>query len=166
MTAAAHEGGVASSVTGKCKAELLGVHEAVYSAARQRAKALDTDVSPNIAIDQGTYWFAPRSKRSDATKPEVLSLMKTFWHTDEVSRATGKAGDTNMYRESKKKDAAFHPRRQLTLQGGGEAAFSKFFEWREYLNFKAVWKSERGEDFQDPGRTLFLSTRCKCLTSP
>lgn len=51
-------------------------------------------------------------------------------------------------------------------QGGGGEVFSKFFEWRDYVNFNAIWKSERGEELSDPGRTLFLSTRCKCLTLP
>ncbi|CAB1101276.1 unnamed protein product [Ectocarpus sp. CCAP 1310/34] len=45
--------------------------------------------------------------------------------------------------------------------GGGEAAFSKFFEWPDYVHFMRIWKSEKGEDIKDPGRTLFLSTRKK-----
>ena len=44
--------------------------------------------------------------------------------------------------------------------------FSKFLEWPEFINFKSIWNSEKGEDLKDPGRTLFLSTRCRCLTAP
>ena len=45
--------------------------------------------------------------------------------------------------------------------------FYKFFEWPDYLNFKTICRSEKGEDIEDhPCRTLFLSTRCKGLTLP
>lgn len=90
--------------------------------------------------------------------------MKRFWHTDEVFRATGNSKE--MYRESKRQDAPAHPRRQLMVPGGGKTVFSKFFERPDYINFKKIWRSEKGEDIPDPGRTLFLSTRCKCLTTP
>lgn len=167
LTAVAHDGdgGSARPMTGKRKAELLGIQPATITAANQRARSLNHDLSPDAAIDQGTYWFHPRARRSDATHPEMVGLMKAFWHTDEVSRAIGNG--KVLYRESKKKaDAESHPRRQLTLRGGGEAAYPKFLDWGDYLNFKATWKSDRGENFQDPGRTVFLSTRCKCLTVP
>lgn len=85
--------------------------------------------------------------------------MKRFRHTDEVSRATDNSAKRDMYKESKRRDAPAHPGRQLTVSGGGETVFSRFFGWRDYVNFKAIWKSERGEDIEDPGRTLFLSTR-------
>ena len=42
--------------------------------------------------------------------------------------------------------------------------FSKFLESPEFRNFKRIWRSDKGEDIKDPGRTRFLSTRCKCLT--
>lgn len=88
--------------------------------------------------------------------------MRRYWHCDEVSRATGNSNNNkNMWRESEAKDAPSHPRRQLTVMGGGEVVYPKFLEWREYRNFKL----EQGEGFKDPGRTLFLSTRCKCLTT-
>ena len=40
--------------------------------------------------------------------------------------------------------------------------YAKFLKWANYRSFK----SKQGDDFVDPGRTLFLSTRCKCLTLP
>ena len=43
---------------------------------------------------------------------------------------------------------------------------SKFLEWPEFINLKNIWNSEKREDMKDPGRTLFLSTRCRCLTAP
>ena len=54
---------------------------------------------------------------SDNDKPPA---MVSFWHSKAVSRASGNSGSRDMYRESKKKDAPFHPRRQLTVAGGGE----------------------------------------------
>lgn len=47
----------------------------------------------------------------------------------------------------------------------GEAVFSKFVDWHDYINFKRMWRSEKGEDTKDPGRTLFIWTQCKCLTA-
>ena len=52
------------------------------------------------------------------------------------------------------------------MEGGGEAVLSKFLERPEVINFKSIWNSEKGEDMKDPGRTLCLSTRCRCLTAP
>ncbi|CAB1102945.1 unnamed protein product [Ectocarpus sp. CCAP 1310/34] len=65
-------------------------------------------------------------------------------------------------KESKSPTAHRHPRRHLTEPGGGEAVYAKFLKWASYESFK-----ERPSDnFTDPGRTLFLSTRCKCLVLP
>lgn len=64
-----------------------------------------------------------------------------------------------MYRASKARDAPSHPRRQINIQGAGDEVYKRFLLWAEYLAFKA----EQGEGFTDPGRTLFLSTRCPCL---
>ena len=133
--------------------------------AKKRVRRLRSDLTPSLAMDEGAYWFQPRGKRSDTTPPEVLELMKRFWHTDGISRASGNSSDKDMWREWKRPGAASHSRRQLHVQGGGEAAFSKFFEWPDYINLKRIWKSEKGEDIKDPGRTLFLSTRCKSLTT-
>eukprot|EP00903_Cladosiphon_okamuranus_P012902 g12046.t1 len=52
------------------------------------------------------------------------------------------------------------------VEGGGETVIKKFLETPEFNNFKRIWRSGKGEDIKDPGRTRFLSTRCKCLTAP
>lgn len=84
-------------MTAKRKAKILGVHPDHFTAARQRAKMLKPDIYPTVAMDDGSYWFHPRSKRSDAAPPELVELMKRFWHTDEVSRATGNSANRDMY---------------------------------------------------------------------
>lgn len=91
-----------------------------------------------------------------------MALMRQFWHTDDVSRATGNSADRDMWKPSKSSTAEAHPRRQLTEVGGGDAVYSKFLQWPVYRSFG----SRQGDNFADPGRTLFLSTRCKCLTLP
>ncbi|CAN0354624.1 unnamed protein product [Ascophyllum nodosum] len=88
------------------------------TAARRRVQALQPDALPTEAMDNVAYWFHPRERRSDATPPKLLSTMVSFWHSKAVSRASGNSGSRDMYRESKKKDAPFHPRRQLTVAGG------------------------------------------------
>ena len=50
--------------------------------------------------------------------------------------------------------------------GGGGEVYQKFLLSSELRNFKLLWEEETGEAFEGPGRTLFLSTRCKCLTLP
>ena len=79
----------------KRKAEIPGVYPQYSSTACQRAKLLKPDISPTAAIDEGAYWFYPRSRRSDTIPPELVELMKRFWHTDAVSRATGIAVTLN-----------------------------------------------------------------------
>ena len=133
--------------------------------AKKRVRRLRSDRTPAQAMDEGAYRFQPRGTRSVATPTEVLGLLKRFWHTDWIFRASGNSSDRDMWRESKRPGAASHFRRQLHVQGGGEAAFSKFFEWPDYIDFKRIWKSEKGEHIKAPGRTLFLSMRCKCLTT-
>ena len=165
LTAHAYDGdGGAPTLPDYRKAEILGVHPSQFSAARQRARTLQPSLPPAAALDQNAYWYQPRARRSDATPPELVQLMKEFWHNGAVSRLTGNS--RHIFRESKSPDAETHPRRQLMVEGGGETVFSKFLESPEFNNFKRIWKSEKGEDIKDPGRTLFLSTRCKCLTAP
>lgn len=73
--------------------------------------------------------------------------MMDFWHNDAVSRLTGNSAD--VFRESKSPTAGTHPRRQLMVEGGGgETVFSKFLESPEFINFKSIWKSEKGEDIK------------------
>ncbi|CAB1114187.1 unnamed protein product [Ectocarpus sp. CCAP 1310/34] len=89
--------------------------------------------------------------------------MRQYWHTDEVSRQHGNSAERDMWKASKSPTAHRHPRRQLTEPGGGDAVYAKFLNWASYKSFK----ERQSDDFtHDPGRTLFLSTRCKCLVLP
>ena len=88
--------------------------------------------------------------------------MRQYWHTDKVSRATGNSADRDMWKASKSPTAERHPRRQLIEVGGGDAVYAKFLKWADYKSFK----ERQRPGFTDPGRTLFLSTPCKCLTLP
>lgn len=177
LTAAAYEtgggrdvGGYKPSttpVTAKRMAEILDVHPDFFSVARKRAKRLRADIAPSEAIDEGAYWYQPRIRRCDAASPELVQLMERFWHTDGVSRPSGNQSsgdyeDRSIYREVDSPGSPGHPLRELILPRGGEAVYSKFLGWDEFLRFKEA----QGEGFTVPGRTLFLSTRCKCLALP
>lgn len=162
LTAAAHDDGdEPSTVTGKRKADFLEVRQNAFSAARQRARQLQAELTPDDAIAAGTYWYKPWTRRRDAASPELLLIMRQCWHVDEMSRATGNSAERDFW-SSKAANAERHPRRQLTEPGGGHAVYAKFLQWADYRSFKA----QQDSDFTDPGRTLFLSTRCKCLTLP
>lgn len=157
-------GGGTSTVPDYRRAEILGVQPSRFSAARQRARTLQPILPPAAALDQNAYWHQPRARRSDATPPELVQLMKEYWHNGEVSRLTGNSRHT--FRESMSPDAETHPRRQLMVEGGGETVLFKFLESPEFNNSESIWKSEKGEDIKHPERTVFFLTRCKCLTAP
>ena len=162
LTAAAHDDGdEPSTVTGKRKADYLEVRQNSFSEALQRARQLQAELTPDAAIAAGTYWYKPRTRRRDASSPELLLLMRQYWHTDEVSWAKGNSAEKDFWKASKSPNAERHPRRELTQPGGGDEVYAKFLQWADYKNFK----TRQGSDFTDPGSTLFLSTRCKCLTS-
>ena len=149
-------------MSGKRKAVVMGVSRKAWSYAVKRVRQLQVDLDPTEAIKNDVYWFWPPAKRSDAASEDLMELMRSYWHDGEVSRTTGNSGDRDMWKESKSRTAHRHPRRQLTEPGGGDAVYAKFLKWANYRSFKA----QQGEDFFGPGRTLFLSTRCKCLTLP
>ena len=88
--------------------------------------------------------------------------MRQYWHTDEVSRAIGNTADRDVWKVFKSPNAERHPRRQLIEAGRGDAVNEKFLQWTDYRSFKL----RQGPDFTDPCHTVFLSTRCKCLTLP
>ena len=130
LTAAAFDGDGPSKVTAKRKAELLGVHPEHFVGVNRRVARLRSDLAPEEALAEGAYGFQPRGKRSDATLPELLELMKRFWHTNEVSRASGTSSNRDTWRPSKRKGEKPHARRQLHVQGVGETAFSRFSSGR------------------------------------
>ena len=144
------------------KADAIGVCKQTFNFAVDRAERLRADLHPTEARKSGDYWFWPRAQRSDAASAELVLLMRKYWHTDEVSRATGNSADRDMWKASKSSTAERHPRRQIVEAGGGNAVYEKFLEWADYRSFKLL----QGPDFTDPRRTVFLSTRCKRLTLP
>ncbi|CAM9281710.1 unnamed protein product [Laminaria digitata] len=150
-------------VTAKRMAEILDVHPDFFSVARKRAKRLRADIPPSAAINEGAYWYQPRLRRCDAASPELMQMMERFWHTEGVSRPSRDPyEEEDLFRGPDSPGYVDHPRRELVLPRGGEAVYAKFLGWAEYLRFKGG----QAEDFTDPGRTLFLSTRCKCLAVP
>ncbi|CAB1103076.1 unnamed protein product [Ectocarpus sp. CCAP 1310/34] len=152
----------APSVSARRRAAALGVREQAFNFAAERAKKLLSDLQPTEAIKRGVYWFWVRAKQSNAPSEELLELMRQYWHTDEMSRQHGNSAERDMWNESKSPTAHRHPRWQLTEPGGGEAVYAKFLNWASYKSFK----ERQSDNFTDPGCTLFLSTRCKCLVLP
>ena len=164
LTAAAfgddEEGG--STTSAERKADAIGVCKQTFNFAVDRAERLRVDLHSSEARKGGVYWIWPRARRSDAASDKLVLLMRQYWHTDEVSRATGNSADRDMQKAFKFPIAERHPRRQLIEAGGGDAMYEKFLEWADYRSFKL----RQGPDFTYPGRTVFLSTRCKCPTLP
>ena len=105
-----------SRLTNHRKAEILGVDSAELSRARKRAKSLQPALHPAAARAAGAYWYRDGRPRNDSTPPELVALMKDFWHNDAVSRLTGNSA--HVFRESKSPTARTHPRRQLMVEGG------------------------------------------------
>lgn len=165
LTAAAHAhvslGESAPKVLEQRCAELFGVPKIVWRDARRRYKSLVATLHPDKALEQGAYWYEGRERRSGATPQALLELMRQYWHNPDVSRVTGNASDKDMYRVSKARGAAFYPWQQFVIMGGGEAVYPQFLESSVWFNYKKIDPA-----CKEPGRTLFLSTRCKCLTLP
>ena len=146
----------------KRKAVAMQVSDRVWSYAVKRVKQVKADIQIMEAIKQGAYWFWPRAKRSDAASDELMLLMRQYWHDPEVSRQIGNSANRDMWKPSKSPTAESRSRRQITEPGGGDAVYAKFLKSAGYRNFK----SQQDETFTDPGRTLFLWRRCKCLILP
>ena len=134
--------------------------------ANRRVAKLRSDLALEESLAEGAYWFQPRGMRTDAAPPELLELMKRFWHTNDTSLGSINPRNIDMWRPWKREGDKPHARRQLHVQGGGQTAFSKFCEWLDYIHFKRIRKSEKGENINDPRCTLFFFTRYKCLTIP
>ncbi|CAN0402065.1 unnamed protein product [Pylaiella littoralis] len=126
-------------------------------------KNANFSVPPQQALKEGRYLWADRKTRSDVTDSRVMDLARRYWHSDDVSRASGDSGQKAMWRPSKKAGEVFHPRRQLMVPG--DKVHSMFLVWRPYLALKAELLLE-DDSLTDPGRSTFLSTRCGCLVEP
>ena len=71
------DGGL-STVPDYRRVQIIGVHPAVFSAARQRAKSVQPALHPAAGLDLEAYWHRPRARRSDATPPDLIKLMRQF----------------------------------------------------------------------------------------
>ncbi|CAM9212837.1 unnamed protein product [Ectocarpus sp. 12 AP-2014] len=145
------------------RAESLGVREKTFRAAHVRMHHTDHTIPPPQALEEGRYCWTRRKTRSDATDERVLELAIRFWHSDDVSRASGDSVKKAMWRPSKMAGEEYHPRRQLMVVG--DKVFRMFLAWPQYVALKKELLEE-DPSFKDPGRTTFLSTRCGCLVEP
>lgn len=75
------------------RARSLGVRAETFRDAHVRMHQTDHSIPPPQALEQGRYCWATRKIRSDATDQRVLDLARRFWHTDDVSRASGDSGE-------------------------------------------------------------------------
>ncbi|CAM9677252.1 unnamed protein product [Pylaiella littoralis] len=148
--------GAAASFTRR--AERLGIRPNTYREAHVRMHNANLSIPPKEALDEGRYLWAERKTRSDATDRRVVDLATRYWHSDDISRASGDSGKILL--PSKAAGEEYHPRRQLMVSG--DKAYRMFLEWAPYVALKAELLEE-DETFTDPGRTTFLSTRCGCL---
>lgn len=75
------------------RAASLGIRPQTFRDAEGRMKSARHDLPPAEAVAQGAYVYNERKTRSDATSEELVVLMRQFWHSDDVSRATGNSGE-------------------------------------------------------------------------
>lgn len=81
------------------RADSLGIRRETFDEARVRMHNTDHDVTPQQAVGEGCYIHSERKTRSDVTHPEVTACMKVYWHSDDVSRATGNSGKLICFRQ-------------------------------------------------------------------
>lgn len=74
------------------RADSLGVRRETFTDARVRMHNTDHDVVSQQAVTEGCYIHSGRKTRSDVTKPEVTALASVYWHSDDISCATGNPG--------------------------------------------------------------------------
>ncbi|CAM9183297.1 unnamed protein product [Ectocarpus sp. 12 AP-2014] len=74
------------------RAQSLGVRDATFRAARTRMHRTDHTIPPQEALEKGRYLWAPRKERSDKMDERVMGLARRFWHSDDISRASGDSG--------------------------------------------------------------------------
>lgn len=64
-----------------------------FREAHVRMHRTNHSIPPPQALEEGRYCWATRKIRSDATDQRVLDLAYRFWHSDNVSRASGDSGE-------------------------------------------------------------------------
>ncbi|CAM9190735.1 unnamed protein product [Ectocarpus sp. 13 AM-2016] len=121
---------------------------------------IDHTIPPKDALEKGRYLWAPRKERSDKMDERVMGLARRFWHSDDISRASG---DSVFYLRSN--THVDHVPAHSTL--GNEAFFSQSratyegFRLRRFtgLGFQEIklgqcgrrhpeWEEDKATDFQ------------------
>lgn len=74
------------------RAESLGVRINTFRKAHVRMHNTNHSIPPPQALEDGCYCWAKRKVRIDATNSRVLDMGTRFWHSDDVSRASGDSG--------------------------------------------------------------------------
>lgn len=82
----------AASLT--ARAERLGVRPNTYRQAHVRMHNANLSIPPKEALDEGRYLWTKPKTRSDATDERVVDLATRYWHSDDISRASGDSGKT------------------------------------------------------------------------
>lgn len=72
------------------RARSLEIRCKTFAEARSRMHNTNHDLAPEKALADGCYMYSERKTRSDATNPEVMALARLYWHSDDVSRPTGR----------------------------------------------------------------------------
>lgn len=54
-------------------------------------------VPPQQALKEGRYLWADRKTRSDVTDSRVTDLARRYWHSYDVSRASGDSGELMLF---------------------------------------------------------------------
>ena len=86
---AAPEGGVTMAQ----RAESLGVRTKTFRDGHWRMHLTDHSIHPAQAVEEGRYCWVQKKRRNDAMDERVQDLAVRWWHSDEVSRASGDSGD-------------------------------------------------------------------------
>lgn len=160
LSAVAGTGEHAFGVPLETRAERLGVRRTMFLEARGRMQHARHDIHPSAALAADSYVYVAPKTRRNATSQELQAMMRQYWHRDDVSRESGEPTDEDAWRESNARDVPSHPRRQLIVEGGWIEVYRSFLLWPLYL----AYKMGQGEGFTDPGRRVFMATRCPCLS--
>ena len=152
-------------------AEFLGVsHHLVATARERRSAAMEAaaaGASAAAALSSDMYFYERRKPTRAALPQEMEQCIDAFWHTSNDSGGPARAsGNTKeVKRESKARGATAHPVRHMHMTG--EAAYTRFLEWPQYTELRAVLRRPNGAlwwpERQHVSRSAFLDRRCWCI---
>eukprot|EP00611_Tribonema_gayanum_P027000 TRINITY_DN655_c0_g1_i3.p2 TRINITY_DN655_c0_g1~~TRINITY_DN655_c0_g1_i3.p2 ORF type:complete len:235 (-),score=44.35 TRINITY_DN655_c0_g1_i3:1697-2401(-) len=105
----------------------LNINDTSIAAARQRRRAwlaaAAASMSPQQALGNGDYLYQERRARCDAFSPEMVSIMRDFWHDSSVSRTSVNSKETK--KASRHKGAEEHGVHRQFISGEGVRAVSE-----------------------------------------